>query len=106
LECSEVYIIRNGQVSPSAEQVERKLTSIIGRTISAMIKSSGQMDLVRMYFLTERDGIDFNYVEIPPNFPFTAKEAFDQQEMIRVYELGYQMASSGNFWHKNLPYFE
>lgn len=101
-----VYIIRNGKIGPAAKQVKRKIRDIIGQTLATMIKSSARHDLIRMYVLTQRADIEFNYIGIPEDFESTASEAFDQKEMNRLFLLGYDMAKSGIKWEKTLPGFE
>lgn len=71
-----------------------------------MIKSSARHDMLRMYFLTQRADIEFNYIGIPEDFESTASEAFDQEEMNRLFLLGYDMAKSGLKWEKTLPSFK
>ena len=101
-----VYIIRNGKISPSPKHIERKIPDIIGQTLSTMIKSSARHDLIRIYMVSQRDDIDFNYIGIPDDFESTATEAFDQEEMNRLFLLGYDMAKSGLKWQKTLPGIE
>ena len=45
----DLYIIRNGQLKPEPEQVERKLPKIASRAIESMIKANVRGDLYRMY---------------------------------------------------------
>jgi len=98
-----VYIIRNGKISPSPKHIERKIPDIIGQTLSTMIKSSARHDLIRIYMVSQRDDIDFNYIGIPDDFESTATEAFDQEEMNRLFLLGYDMGNSGVEWVTTLP---
>ena len=101
--CSEIFVIRNGKIGHSHEQIERNLGSIIKRSVLSMTKSSGRNDLIRIYFLTQRDGIDFNYVAVPDDFKYNADEPVDQREMIAMFQLGYYMALSGDAWQTELP---
>jgi hypothetical protein len=60
-----VYVIRNAQVRPEREQVERSLVSITPRTLSTMVKAMAFSDLNRIYGKSWARGIDFNYVDVP-----------------------------------------
>lgn len=101
--CSELFVIRNGQVGPSYKQIERNLPSMIERSLLSMTKASGRNDLIRIYFLTTRDGIDFNYTAVPDDFVYFGDEAVDQEEMTALFELGYEMGLSEDIWQNKLP---
>lgn len=101
-----LYIIRNGKIGPTPEQVKRSLASIIGRSLSTTIRAHGFGDLYRIYTITQRDKIDFNYVGIPDDYVPAGKEMFDPVEMKRLFDLGFEMAKSGDKWHKAPPGLE
>ncbi len=100
---ADLYIIRNGKLTPQPEQVERRLLSITRRAVSTMIKSAAVDDLFRMYAFTQREKMGFKYVDIPEDFEFRAQEAFDSEEMNRLFETGYQLALSGDVWETTPP---
>ncbi len=99
----DLYIIRNGKLTPEPQQTARKLASIVGRAVSTMIKAAAVDDLFRMYAFTQREQLGFKYVDIPEDFESRAKEAFDQEEMNRLFETGYQLALSGDVWETKPP---
>ncbi len=101
-----IYIIRNGQLQPKPVQVGRNLAEISGRAISSMIKTSAVGDLYRIYAFTNRDDIGFFYTDIPDDYEPQSTELFDQAEMNRLFEVGYQLAMSGNPWRITPPGFE
>ena len=86
------------------KQVERNIVDIATRTISMMVTASAYNDLVRIYFFSTKDNIGFNFVSVPDNFDKTGDEAFDQDVMIRLYDLGYEMGFSGKAWNQELPW--
>jgi hypothetical protein len=100
-----VYVIRNAQVRPEREQVERSLVSITPRTLSTMIKAMAFSDLNRIYGKSWARGIDFNYVAVPDDFVWQGEEEFDRAEMNRLYEIGYRLGKSGDAWSKTPPGF-
>lgn len=95
-----VYVIRNGKVYPEPQHTPRKLLAITGRAVSTMIKSASINDLGRIYMLSKRDNIEFNYIGVPGDFDFEGEEAFDPKLMNALFELGYQTAREGDFWFK------
>ncbi len=99
----DLYIIRNGRFSPEPEQTARKLGSIARRAISTMVKTAAVNDLFRMYAFTRREKMGFKYLAIPEDFESRAQEAFDQVEMNRLFETGYQLAISGDVWQTIPP---
>ena len=101
-----LYIIRNGQVQPDPVQVDRNLTAISSRAVDTMIKTAVVGDLYRIYAFTSRDEIGFNYVGIPEDYEPQSMELFDQAEMNRLFQIGYQLGMSGNPWRSTPPGFE
>jgi predicted acylesterase/phospholipase RssA len=102
---SALYIIRNGHLSAELRQVERKLSDISERSVSTMIKSAAGNNLYRIYAFTRREGVAFRYVDIPDEFVSEATELFDQDEMKRLYDVGYQLGRSGDGWRDEPPGF-
>ena len=100
-----VYVIRNAQVRPEREQVERSLVSITPRTLSTMVKAMAFSDLNRIYGKSWARGIDLNYVAVPDDFVWQGEEEFDRAEMNRLYEIGYRLGQSGDAWSKTPPGF-
>ena len=97
---SKIYIIRNGKFTPEPKPVSREVSDILGRTISSMTKSSGVGDLYRIYAFAKRDGVDFNYIAIPPSYKKMSEEEFDTEDMNRLFKIGYDMSINGIAWNK------
>lgn len=100
-----IYVIRNGQVAPIPEAIPRKMTAIIGRTLSLMTKQAALNDLYRIFTFTQRDGLSFNFASIPDDFEMENDEPFDREEMKRLFEVGYEIAQSDDAWRKTPPGF-
>ncbi len=98
-----IYILRNTQIRGKYETVEPRLMAIASKAVSNLIASQGVGDLYRIYTITKRDGIDFNYIAIPAEFEPQGKEAFDPHEMKRLFDLGFNLARSGYEWQKQPP---
>jgi hypothetical protein len=98
-----IYIIKNMQSLPSYEQVKSELIPIAEKTILSLLANQGTGDLYRIYTIAQREGMEFNLVYIPSTFKFKGKELFDTEEMKQLFELGFNMGKSGDFWHKYPP---
>ena len=101
-----IYIIRNGRVQPEPMQVERNLAAISSRAVDTMIKTAVVGDLYRIFAFTNRDDIAFNYAGIPDDYEPQSTELFDQAEMNRLFQIGYQLGMSDNPWQSTPPGFE
>ena len=98
-----LYVIRNGSTTPSRKQITRGLGSISGRAIATMLKVSGINDLYRLFLSTEHDNVDFYYVSLPDDYVRSTDEEFNETEMNRQYNLGYQLAAKGIPWRRVPP---
>jgi predicted patatin/cPLA2 family phospholipase len=97
------YIIRNARLDPDYSASERRTLSIAGRAINTMLATSGQNDVLRTYFVSQRDGVDYNLAYIGSDFKAPKTGEFDQAYMNALYEYGYRQAKSGHAWHKTPP---
>jgi predicted patatin/cPLA2 family phospholipase len=98
------YVIRNARLDPDYAMAERQTLSIAGRAINTMLAASGQNDVLRTYFVSQRDNVDYNLAYIGTDFtPPPKKGEFDQAYMRTLFEYGYQQAKSGREWHKTPP---
>ena len=99
------YIIRNARLDPDYAMAERRTISIVGRAISTMLAASGHNDVLRTYFVSQRDGVDYNLAYIGADFTLEKKGEFEQAYMQALFEYGYEQAKSGREWHKLPPAF-
>ena len=86
------FIIRNGRLDPEWATVERRTLGIAGRAISTMIASAGFNDVIRIYNITQRDGIDYNLAYIGRDFNEVLPSPFDPHYMRALFDYGYQRA--------------
>jgi predicted acylesterase/phospholipase RssA len=100
-----IYIIRNSQIEAAPEQVKPKLVPIASRSMITVLKAVAMGDLIRVWALAVRDGVDFNYVGIPPEHPEATASSFDPAEMQRLFDLGRSMALEPDPWRKDPPSF-
>jgi hypothetical protein len=99
------YIIRNGRLDPGWASVDRRFLTITARAIATMIHYSGYNDILRIYAITKRDGVDYNLAYIETDFPNTRHPDFDPAYMKALFDYGYAKGR-GNPWHKAPPILE
>jgi hypothetical protein len=100
----EAFLIRNAREGSDWANVRRRTLSVGGRAISVMLRSSGANDLTRIYFVTQRDGVDYNLALIDTDFTVPHPTAnFDQAYMNALFDYGYQKARGGYPWQKTPP---
>jgi hypothetical protein len=101
------YIIRNARLDPDYAASERRTLSIAGRAINTMLATSGRNDVLRIYFVAQRDSVDYNLAFIGTDFVSAPKAGeFDQNFMRALYAYGYDQAKAGHEWHKAPPNLE
>jgi hypothetical protein len=93
-----LYVLRNGWVSPTFQQVDRNLMSIAQRSIMSMFKVSGINDLWRLYLGAKDDKVAFHYTAIPAEYVPSTPDQFNKEEMNREYEYGRKVALDGIKW--------
>jgi predicted acylesterase/phospholipase RssA len=98
-----IYIIRNSQIDPEPVQVDPTLFDIASRSMITVLKAVAMGDLIRIWTLAQRDGVDFNYTGIPPEHAETPAGEFSPQHMRRLFELGRAMALEPEPWRKEPP---
>jgi hypothetical protein len=98
-----IYIIQNMQSILPYEPVESNLVEISSRSIIGLLVNHGNGDLYRIYSLAQREGINFKLVFIPSNFELQPSKLFDPEVMKKLFDLGYNMALSGDPWQNYPP---
>lgn len=97
------YIIRNARLDPDYAMAERRTITLAGRAIATMLAASGVNDVLRTYFVSLRDKVDYNLAYIGRDFDFPKKGEFDQAYMNALYEYGVREIVEGRAWHKHPP---
>jgi hypothetical protein len=97
------YVIRNARLDPDWAAVQRRTLPIAGRAISSLIQTQGFGDLILIYMICRRDGVDFNLACIPPTFDEQPEEDFDPIYMTKLFNMGSSAAKNGYPWMKQPP---
>lgn len=98
-----LYVIRNGRLDPQKRVVDRTLGSISAYSVDSMLKASGVNDLYRLYLGDVAGELELRYIAIPHDYVPSTTEEFNQEEMIREYDLGHKMAVDGIPWQRRPP---
>lgn len=102
---SKIFVIRNGAIDPEPRQVARNLAEISERAVSSLINAQASNDLNRVYEIAKTQGLDFNWVALPPGYDTDGHDEFDRDEMNRLFRLGYRMGLELESWRKKPPSF-
>lgn len=97
------YVIRNARLDPDHAMIERRTITIASRAINTMLAASGHNDVLRTYFTTRRDGIDYNLAYIGADFVASRDREFDKVYMQALFDYGLRQARQGVAWHKVPP---
>ena len=97
------YIIRNGRLDPDWANTDRQFLSISARAIATMIHYSGVSDISRIYFMTQRDGVNYRLAYIEKDFPNVPHEQFDPKYMQALFDYAHEKARNGYTWHTKPP---
>jgi hypothetical protein len=100
------YVIRNARIDPDYSVNERRTISIVGRAINTMLAASGHNDMLRTYFISKRDGFEFDVAYIGADFKAPKTGEFDQAYMNALYAYGHEQGRSGRAWRKAPPSLE
>lgn len=102
-ERTKIYVIRNAAVGPEYEAVLQKLNDIMSRAITLFVKSQARNDLDRIHDFTHDHGFGFFWISLPNELISSKAEPFDNKEMNRLYNIGYEMGLAGNAWRTEPP---
>ena len=68
-----------------------------------MLATSDRNDVLRTYFVSQRDKVDYNLAYIGSDFSAPKTGEFDQSFMRALYAYGERQALDGRAWHKTPP---
>ena len=97
------FIIRNDKLSSSWEDTERWSVAIALRSVEQIIEKQGNGDLLKIYDITKKDGVEFNLAYIDQDFEMKSQSMFDTQYMQALFNYGQAKARAGYPWAHSLP---
>jgi hypothetical protein len=104
LPATELYIIVNTQLTPVTAPTERTTITILGRSISAAVKTATRGLIDRSYAMTKRSGIGFNLAVIE-GFDQPSRGPFDPGYMQALFQFGYERGKNGGQFLREVPDF-
>ena len=93
-----LYVINNNRGLLPWETAPRRVLPILLRSVDSLIRTQGIGDLAQIYLLTQRDGLRFNWPTSLPASTEQPQEKFDPVYMRKLFELGFERASTGYPW--------
>ena len=97
---SHVYVVVAGQLQLPRRTVKRRLTKVFEESISSVLQSQLEGDLLRIYLLSRFSGASFALTSVPKDITFeSAPLVFDPVTMRKLFETGYQHAATRKGWH-------
>jgi len=97
------YIICNTKITPEYEPIRPSLLPIALRTVNALLRAEAIGDLHRIYIQTTTEQAGFRLAAIPEDFSMQHQGTFDPKFMKDLFNLGRQLAQSGQLWRDQPP---
>lgn len=98
-----IFILMNTSIEPKFAVVDDQSLKIVGASIATLTTQKTLVDLAATYAYAQTNHVDFNLTAIDPRDDAGGTKSFDTAYMKRLYTLGFETATSGNFWRKSPP---
>ena len=98
-----VYVIQNGNSKLPFTPAPVDMIGIATRTTLGLLQEKINADVERIYYLTQRDEVGFNMIEIPDYFKADKAIEFDSVYINELLKVGLEMGQTGSFWHSLPP---
>src|SRR3984893_6444481 len=92
LPASAIYIVINGKLIPEFQMTDRTTASILGRSIDVALKAAARAEIVAVYSVARRQGIDVRVAAVDPGFSYESHGPFDTQRMKALFDIGFEQA--------------
>ncbi len=99
----QAFIILNSNANGVYDPAPVELAGIAQRSLKTLLRNQARGDIERIYYLAERDDVDFNVVSIPDEFRANRSLQFDTDYMQELLKLGYEIGRKGDFWRDQPP---
>lgn len=94
----EIYVIQNSNVRFPYAPAPTTVVPISQKAISTLLQNQVNADVERIYFLAERDDVDFRIAAIPEDFEADGATDFDPEYMNALIDVGRSLGRQGDFW--------
>ncbi len=99
----QVFVILNGNANTTYEPAPVELSGIAQRALRTLLRNQARGDIERIFYLADRDDVDFQVTSIPESFNANRSLEFDPGYMKELLELGRETGRTGNFWRGQPP---
>jgi len=102
---STAWVLSAGKVYRDQLKERPRVFGLIGGAVSNSLYALFRADLVKLYALCAVTKSNFRLLALPQEFPVTPSAfAFDPEELVRLYNIGYQMVAGGqDHWRTTPP---
>lgn len=97
----DIYVIRNGRRHPLYEAAPSVWYRVMRRSIDVLLTHQGNADVYRIYYLAQRDGLEFHLAMIPSQFECEPDGEFETEYMRALYKFAFQAAYAGYRWARD-----
>jgi len=103
LPISQIFVILHSKLVPEFAVTGSEKIFILGRTISAAVKTGAQAELALLAAAAKRNGTELNVAYVDSTFRQPAQTAFDQKQMTELFNLGLEQAKNGTAFRTQSP---
>ncbi|MDD5428484.1 MAG: patatin-like phospholipase family protein [Candidatus Omnitrophica bacterium] len=97
-----VYVIKNGKLADTPEEVPYKVWDIAGAAFSTLMTWQSYGDIYRFFTLAKYERMHFYFTCIPYEFNESRKSEFDLSYMRKLFYRGDRGACSGGYWFQRI----
>lgn len=97
------YVVRNARLDPDWASVDRDFLTITQRAVATMIHYLGYNDVIRIYDMAKRDGLEYNLSYIETDFAQKKNDFFDPEYMKALFDYAYEKGRRRPVWRKSPP---
>ena len=99
-----VYVIVAGKLYADPEVIRPRALTQVGKSVATLLHAQTRGDLQALYTLCILAGMDFHFVAIPPEYPFSPSPLeFKREVMTALFEEGRRVATSATPWRRLPP---
>lgn len=99
----DIYVISNGNSDLDYDPAPVDVMGIAERTTYGLLQNQANADIDRIYYLSQRDHLNFKMIEIPDSFRATGAIDFEPEYMKALLNLGQSIGKQKDFWYKKPP---
>ncbi|MEA2906916.1 MAG: hypothetical protein QOI12_4303 [Alphaproteobacteria bacterium] len=95
LPTNQVYVIVNSKLTSDFSMPDRKVSSILARTITVALTAGQRAELMLVTAGAQRLGVNLNVASIPESFQQVNRSLFDREYMEALFKFGADQAEKG-----------